>query len=69
MTLARGKRLTGTERDKLVKRFGKLYEQGQSIRAIAASEGTSIGRARNLVVESGVQMRQRGGSTKKAGYR
>lgn len=65
MTSARGKRLVGAERAKAAAKYGKLYEKGMSIRAIATHEGTSIGRAGNLVRESGVTLRQRGGATRR----
>ena len=42
----------------------RQYEQGMSIRALAVEHHVSIGTARNILVEAGVQFRSRGGATR-----
>jgi hypothetical protein len=63
-TLARGSRITGTERAELTTRLGARYAAGESIRAIAEDTGRSFGFVHGLVKESGVQLRSRGGATR-----
>jgi Helix-turn-helix domain len=64
MPLETSKRLQGPERAKIAALLAKEYEAGASIRQLAAAHGTSIGRARNLLVEAGVSFRTRGGATR-----
>jgi len=42
------------------------YERGASIRALVAATGRSFGFVHALLVESGVTLRQRGGSKRRA---
>jgi hypothetical protein len=59
--LAKGHRISGTERDKLAKRLLTEYQAGKSIRQICAETGYSIGRVRRLLIDAGVEFRGRGG--------
>ncbi|MDP9241519.1 MAG: helix-turn-helix domain-containing protein [Actinomycetota bacterium] len=63
---AKGKRITGTSRDKLAADLRKKYEGGHSIRALAASTGRSYGFIHRILGESGAALRGRGGATRKA---
>ena len=62
--LARGSRITGTQRADLAARLGRRYAAGESIRAIAEDTGRSFGFVHGLVKESGVDLRGRGGATR-----
>lgn len=62
--LARGSRITGTQRAELAARLGQRYAAGESIRAIAEGTGRSFGFVHGLVKESGVDLRSRGGATR-----
>ncbi|CAA9300682.1 MAG: hypothetical protein AVDCRST_MAG61-958, partial [uncultured Friedmanniella sp.] len=64
--LARGTRITGTERQELAARLGQRYAGGESLRAIAEDTGRSFGFVHGLVKESGVTIRGRGGATRGA---
>jgi hypothetical protein len=59
--LAKGHRISGSERDKLGKRLLTEYQAGKSIRQICAETGYSIGRVRRLLIDAGVEFRSRGG--------
>jgi len=61
----KGKRITGASRDKLANDLRKKYENGQSIRALAASTGRSYGFVHRMLGESGATLRGRGGATRK----
>ncbi len=60
----RGKRITGAERDKLAKKLLKEYKTGKSVRQLAVAHEVSIGRARNLLIEAGVEFRPKGGRSR-----
>jgi hypothetical protein len=62
---AKGRRITGSDRDKLAKELRKGYTSGQSIRALAASHGRSYGFVHRVLSESGTALRGRGGATRK----
>jgi len=62
--LARGARITGTQRAELADQLGQRYAAGESIRAIAEGTGRSFGFVHGLVKESGVELRSRGGATR-----
>lgn len=62
---AKGRRIVGTDRDKLAKDLRKGYLAGQSIRALAASHGRSYGFVHRVLSESGTALRGRGGATRK----
>ncbi len=57
-------RLAGPEREKLGEQLLQDYDKGNSIRDLAVQYDLSIGLARNLLLESGVQFRSRGGATR-----
>ena len=59
--LAKGRRISAAERDKLGKRLLAEYQAGKSIRQICAATGYSIGRVRGLLIDAGVEFRGRGG--------
>jgi len=60
----KGQRIAGEERERLRRRFAEAYGKGKSIRDLATENNVSIGLSRNLLVESGVQLRSRGGATR-----
>jgi hypothetical protein len=62
--LKKGSRVTGAERDKLAGDLRKKYDNGQSIRALAASSGRSYGFVHRILSESGATLRGRGGATR-----
>ncbi len=63
-TLSKGARITGTVRSRLAADLKKKYEQGSSIRALAAETGRSYGFVHRLLVDGGVTLRGRGGATR-----
>lgn len=63
-TLAKGRRVTGGERDKLASDLKKKYNAGASIRELAESTGRSYGFVHRVLTESGVTLRGRGGATR-----
>ncbi len=63
-TLAKGKRITGSERDKLAEDLKKQYQGGASIRELANETGRSYGFIHRLLCDSGVKLRGRGGATR-----
>ncbi|MCZ0996468.1 helix-turn-helix domain-containing protein [Streptomyces noursei] len=60
----KGKRITGTARDKLATELKKEYEGGASIRALAESRGRSYGFVHRILTEGGVTLRGRGGTSR-----
>ncbi len=67
-TLAKGKRITGAERESLAKDLKQRYSAGASIRELAAETNRSYGFIHRLLSDSGVKLRGRGGATRsKAG--
>ncbi|CAM2768246.1 helix-turn-helix domain-containing protein [Skermania piniformis] len=63
--ISKGVRVTGTTRDKLQSTLRSQYEAGASIRSLAKSTGRSYGFIHNVLVESDVQMRGRGGPNRR----
>jgi hypothetical protein len=63
-TLAKGRRVTGTERTSLAKDLTRRYAAGESIRALAEATGRSYGFVHRVLTESGATLRGRGGSTR-----
>jgi hypothetical protein len=59
-----GARITGSTRDKFAADIMKKYERGASIRALAESTGRSYGFIQRVLVEAGVHLRGRGGTTR-----
>lgn len=64
-TLRKGSRVTGAERQKLAAELKERYDAGESIRSLAASTGRSYGFVHRMLSESGVQLRPRGGSSRR----
>ena len=62
--LAKGRRVTGTERTTLAKDLTRRYAAGESIRALAEATGRSYGFVHRVLTESGASLRGRGGSTR-----
>lgn len=61
MTKQYAKPLKGDERKQVARRAAGLYQQGCTIRSVAAQIGRSYGSARTLLVEAGVRLRAPGG--------
>jgi hypothetical protein len=64
--LPKGSRITGDGRTDLASSLVERYGKGESIRSIAEDIGRSYGFVHGMLVESGVQMRGRGGATRGA---
>ena len=65
-TLAKGSRISGTQRTTLASQYAERYTGGESIRTIAEDAGRSYGFVHNVLKESGVTLRGRGGATRGA---
>lgn len=63
MEIAKGQRITGPDRAKLSSQLSKSYQAGASIRQLASETGRSYGFVHRMLVDSGVQLRGRGGAT------
>ena len=63
-SLKKGTRVTGVDRSKLATVLGKRYDNGESIRSLAASTGRSYGFVHRILTETGVRLRGRGGATR-----
>lgn len=66
-TQKKGTRLVGEDRDRLTSQVTDEYQDGKSIRDIAAATGRSYGFIHRVLVESGASMRSRGGATRRRG--
>jgi hypothetical protein len=64
--LKRGTRVTGADRSKLAADLSKRYGAGESIRSLATSTGRSYGFIHRILTETGVALRGRGGTPKRA---
>ena len=64
--LAKGSRISGAQRTTLASQYAKRYSGGESIRKIAEDAGRSYGFVHNVLKESGVSLRGRGGATRGA---
>lgn len=62
---SRGTRVTGADRESLTADLRSKYENGASIRELAAETGRSYGFVHRLLRESGVELRGRGGAGKR----
>jgi helix-turn-helix protein len=62
--LAKGSRISGSQRTTLATQYAKRYAGGESIRKIADDAGRSYGFVHNVLKESGVSLRGRGGATR-----
>jgi len=63
--IAKGQRITGADRIKLGGQLSKKYLAGASIRDLAHETGRSYGFVHRMLVDSGVDLRGRGGATVK----
>jgi hypothetical protein len=63
--LKKGVRITGPARSQLTVDLTKKYAKGRSIRELADEQGRSYGFIHRLLVESGADLRGRGGATRK----
>lgn len=59
-------RITGPEREKLATDMKAGYTKGRSVRELADAHGRSYGFVHRVLTESGVELRSRGGSRRKA---
>ena len=64
--LAKGSRISGAQRTTLAAQYAKRYASGESIRKIADDAGRSYGFVHDVLKESGVSLRGRGGATRGA---
>jgi hypothetical protein len=62
---SKGRRITGSERDRLAADVTKRYEAGASIRELAGDIGRSYGFVHRLLLDSGATMRGRGGAVRR----
>lgn len=60
--IAPRRRLAAQERDSFASLLRHQYEAGASIRQLAQAHGRSFGNVRQLLVESGAELRPRGGN-------
>lgn len=63
--IAKGKRYTGEDREKLGATLRKRYEDGATIRILHEETGRSFGAIQRILVEAGTTMRPRGGARTK----
>ncbi len=61
----KGVRITGAERDRLTAQICRQYQNGESIRDLAAATGRSYGFVHGLLVDAAVPLRGRGGATRR----
>lgn len=64
--LRKGTRVAGENRSELAVELKRRYDEGESIRQLAAATGRSYGFVHRLLGEAGVELRGRGGATRKA---
>lgn len=62
--LTKGRRIVGAQRETLTAEVTQRYTNGASIRELAADTGRSYGFIHRLLVESGTELRGRGGRTR-----
>lgn len=62
--VAKGARISGTERERLTKTLRKSYEKGASLRELAYQSGRSYGFVHRVLTDAGVTLRGRGGATR-----
>ncbi|MFN8126376.1 MAG: helix-turn-helix domain-containing protein [Candidatus Nanopelagicales bacterium] len=65
-TVAKGQRITGSDRTKLARELKKEYQAGRSIRELAEEHGRSYGFVHRILKDSKTKLRGRGGATRKA---
>ncbi|MBB5856368.1 helix-turn-helix domain-containing protein [Amycolatopsis umgeniensis] len=61
LKFTKGKQVTGAARSRMGSELKEMYERGSSIRALVELTGRSYGFIHRLLLESGVQLRPRGG--------
>ena len=61
----KGARITGPDRAQLAAEVTKKYQNGESIRSLAAETGRSYGFVHGLLVDANVALRGRGGATRR----
>lgn len=64
-SFAKGTRVTGESRSRLQEELKRRYEAGASIRTLAQETGRSYGFVHNVLVESHVRLRGRGGPNRR----
>jgi Helix-turn-helix domain len=64
-TLRKGTRVTGADRSNLAADLKNRYDAGESIRSLATATGRSYGFIHRILTEIGVELRGRGGATRK----
>jgi transposase len=64
-SMTKGARITGAQRDRLHDELKSRYEGGESIRSIAKSMGRSYGFVHNVLAETDVELRKRGGANRR----
>ena len=64
-TTKKGARLVGEQRESITATVTARYDQGDSIRDIAALTGRSYGFVHRVLVESGASLRSRGGPVRR----
>lgn len=62
--LKKGARITGDDRSTLARDLKGRYDEGASIRSLAAETGRSYGFVHRILSESEVSLRSRGGATR-----
>lgn len=65
MEIAKGHRITGDDRERLGSQLRERYLAGASIRELAGETGRSYGFVHRMLVDSGVELRRRGGANAK----
>jgi hypothetical protein len=63
--IAKGQRVTGADREELTEKLVKQYQAGASIRELAAETSRSYGFIHRILKDSGVELRGRGGATRR----
>jgi Helix-turn-helix domain len=60
-SMVKGRRLTGDARIELARDLKTAYDNGASVRQLAAQAGRSYGAVHALLVQAGTELRARGG--------
>ncbi|MCA1706201.1 MAG: transcriptional regulator [Actinobacteria bacterium] len=58
--------MTGSARDEIAAQLRKDYENGTTLRDLAASSGRSYGFVHRVLTQAGVTLRPRGGNVRQA---
>ncbi len=62
--IAKGKRVTGADREKLAQELAAKYRAGASIGELSKETSRSYGFVHQLLSDAGVELRGRGGATR-----